>query len=364
MKKQCLIIGNGGLTKINTSVYINRHSGKFLDEVNKKHKVIYSQYYHLKNDINQNILDYDLAISGISLFIRKHKFRNRLFYLIDLIKYCNSLTKQTRNTDYVYFFYPSTISKLLIPIFILKGIDYGCYLRGDVKGSFFNRFLLKHASLICSTTIFYKNLFTHGNYSLIRPMVDSLPDSAPSSLMPLKERELNVLFVGRLEKDKGIYELVKSIIGMRSYEDRFNFHIVGGGDKYGWLTGQVKQYKLNNLKTYGFVKDEIELANLYRQADIFVLPTYHEGFPRVILEAMSYGVPVITTIVGGMRGIMKDKFNCLEIKPKNHKDLIDKLVYALNNYSNLTEIRLSGYNTYMDIINRSPHSSCLVNHIK
>ena len=73
------------------------------------------------------------------------------------------------------------------------------------------------------------------------------------------------------------------------------------------------------------ISDKNKLIDVYKKSEIFVLPTYHEGFPRVLYEAMIMGIPIVTTFVGSIDYLMKKEINCLEIKVRD----IDSIVFAL-----------------------------------
>jgi glycosyltransferase involved in cell wall biosynthesis len=73
-----------------------------------------------------------------------------------------------------------------------------------------------------------------------------------------------------------------------------------------------------------------ELFELYRSCDIFVLPSHHEGFPRVIWEAMASSLPVIATKVGSIPHTLKDGINVTLISPKNNDELYKAMIYIIN----------------------------------
>src|SRR5690606_31957169 len=103
----------------------------------------------------------------------------------------------------------------------------------------------------------------------------------------------------------------------------------------------------------GAVFDTQKIKDFYLKADIYILPTYHEGFPRTLYEAMIYGTPIITTFVGGIPYLMKDKFNCLKIEPKSVESIVDALVYSINNYEKMLDCAKNAQTTVKPIIRSS-----------
>ncbi len=104
------------------------------------------------------------------------------------------------------------------------------------------------------------------------------------------------LFVGRFAFNKGIGVLLEAAkqLNDEGYEKKMYFNLVGKGPLYDEF---IKKYQAPNIHFVGFADDE-KLVDLYKANDVFVLPTLFEGMPTVVLEAMSYGMPVIVTDVG------------------------------------------------------------------
>lgn len=118
-----------------------------------------------------------------------------------------------------------------------------------------------------------------------------------------------ILFCGRVVKEKGIEELVYAISELKKVGKFFKLYIVGSiSNSYKlYLDNVIEKENLSNVVSYfGFVKFGDDLFKLYKLADIFVLPSYHEGFPHSIWEACSTSTPIITTKVGGIPGLVSD----------------------------------------------------------
>lgn len=113
-------------------------------------------------------------------------------------------------------------------------------------------------------------------------------------------------------------------------ENRIILHI-GGNDQVELLNKQIMDNHLENLVKYegwvsGAKKDE-----LFNLADIFILPSYIEAVPISILEAMSYGIPVIATNVGGIPSILNDSQNGMLIKPGDKESMFSALSALIDN---------------------------------
>ena len=149
------------------------------------------------------------------------------------------------------------------------------------------------------------------------------------------EKKYDLAFTARLEKNKGITELlraVKLLIKSRP-EDYFliKLLIIGSGPLKKELTEFVEQNGLeNNVFFSGWLATSDDVAKAYSSARIFVNPSYNEGGPRVVLEAMACGLPVITTRVGLMPDIIKDGENGL-FTDWTAEDMADKISRLLKN---------------------------------
>jgi glycosyltransferase involved in cell wall biosynthesis len=118
-----------------------------------------------------------------------------------------------------------------------------------------------------------------------------------------------ILFCGRVVKEKGIEELIYAISSLKKAGKIYSLHIVGPISKSYkiYLEHIIEKEGLNKVVYFkGFVKFGNELLSVYRSSDIYVLPSYHEGFPHSIWEAASTSTPIITTKVGGIPGLVSD----------------------------------------------------------
>lgn len=123
---------------------------------------------------------------------------------------------------------------------------------------------------------------------------------------PLINRNNMVGYFGRLSKEKGVLNLIEAICDI--LKERKEVQFVIGGD--GPLTDEIKHYlerynKNNNIKLLGWVPHE-ELPKHLNELRLLVLPSYTEGLPYIVLEAMACGTPVLSTAVGAIPDIIRD----------------------------------------------------------
>jgi glycosyltransferase involved in cell wall biosynthesis len=195
---------------------------------------------------------------------------------------------------------------------------------------FVHNYLFKHASKIVSlggrlTNIFLNDLHLPKEKIVVLPNAAKIPQTIPRNFNHV---QLQFLFVGRFAFNKGIQTLVDAVLELNKegYTGKFKFALVGKGPLYEHFTNT---YNESNLKFYGGA-DDATLFNLYKESDVFVLPTLFEGMPTVILEAMGYGLPVIVTDTGATLQLVDDS-NGFIIEKKN----VASLKSAILKYANL-----------------------------
>lgn len=130
-----------------------------------------------------------------------------------------------------------------------------------------------------------------------------------------KNGECRILFLGLICKNKGIYDLLKVITGNRDYYRGKLKLLIGGNGEIEKLNKIIKDYDLDEIVDYlGWISGQ-EKAQYIKNCDYFILPSYIEGVPISILEAMSYAKPILATNVGGIPEIVKDRYNGLLFSP-------------------------------------------------
>jgi len=114
-------------------------------------------------------------------------------------------------------------------------------------------------------------------------------------------KEYDLIFVGRLVENKGIHLFLETI-------KRLNCRaiIVGDGPLKKYLVSSIKHQGLENVVFHGWAKDAREVAELINKSRVLIMPSFNEGGPRVLVEAMACGVPVLATPVGIVPDVIKD----------------------------------------------------------
>jgi len=148
---------------------------------------------------------------------------------------------------------------------------------------------------------------------------------------------VELLFTGRIDPLKGLFELIEAVAILRSDGINVRLNIVGWESEEGKPVERELRNKIKNLNIVDYVifhgRKSVgkELNEMYRMADIYVLPSHEEGFPRTIWEAMANGLPVITTNVGGIPKFLTHNEDVYMIKPKNSVFISDAIKLLITN---------------------------------
>ena len=138
------------------------------------------------------------------------------------------------------------------------------------------------------------------------------------------------LFIGRLIRDKGVGEYLEACQKIKSlYHDQVRCLLVGPYDSN---PSALKPEELQPLVDQGVIEyfgEQTDVRPFISQCSIYVLPSYHEGTPKTVIEAMAMGRAVITTEVPGCRETVVDGQNGYLVEVKNVDAIVEKMVYLI-----------------------------------
>lgn len=180
----------------------------------------------------------------------------------------------------------------------------------------------------------------------------------PATYRRKDDEKTRVLYVGRLEPEKGADLLLEAASRLKN--EKIEFVVVGDGSLRERMLETVEKLDLENVEMIGS-KAHIEMPSVYNDADIFVLPSFTEGMPVAMLEAMACQKPVIVTPVGVIPELLKNEVHALIIpsgdvsglinaiqRLTRDRDLRERIAangrkLVLEKFSNYIEIHLKAY---------------------
>ena len=149
-----------------------------------------------------------------------------------------------------------------------------------------------------------------------------------------KNKQNNLLVVGTIEKRKRVHQIVSIAKLLRDSDIVFHINVVGKIADFSYFNMIVKELEEENLSSYITFHGRVSSENLeesYRNADVFLFPSAHEGYGMVLIEAMSYSLPIVAyrnsaipfSVNDGVNGLLVEDANVMAYCQKVKSILID-----------------------------------------
>ena len=160
---------------------------------------------------------------------------------------------------------------------------------------------------------------------------------------------INLLYVGALTRNKGITYLLEAIKIID--DENITLHIIGDGVERSALEDLVEKLDIkSHVIFHGYIENGPKLFDFYRNSDVFVLPSFSEGLPRVLYEAAGNGCTIITTPVNSIPYLFQDNYDCLFIKPGDKDNIAQVLIRIINEHGLNKRLAENAYNTVEPIL--------------
>ena len=287
----------------------------------------------------------NLATAGSLSDIGHVSLEKLLKYLL-LLRYISHVVKEIR-PELVYIT-PNAGGKAFFKDFIVVQMlkSMGCKIIAHYhnkgvsayQSKWIYNFLYKRFFSNLKVILLAENLYKDIAKYVKREDVYICPNGIPSSCKEEMEARRNnviphLLFLSNLLISKGVIVLLDALKILKEKEYTFVCQFIGGETaeiNAVQFFEEVNKRDLSDLVTYVGRKVREEKEAFFRQADIFVFPTYYETFGLVNLEAMEYKLPVISTNEGGIPDIVKDGENGLICEKQNPVSLADCIAKLLD----------------------------------
>lgn len=305
----------------------------------------------------QSYIDFGVYSKSGYRFISTHGGRNKAYDLFLFIKaffvFMYFIVCRKPHAVHVHMTYNGSFWRKYIFFKISKRFDvpFICHLHGSEFKVYVNNSTLfrfgRIKDVVCSSERFV--VLSQGWKEYVDKTFDSncvvVPNfiDIPNDVLIRNDKEKKILFVGALIPRKGVLDLIEAfgklqcdysleICGdgpLRQEAERLthNLGLESSVNFHGWLEGGAKY-------------------NLYDKCQIFVLPSYNEGLPLVILEAMAAGCVVVSTNVGAIEEVVECGKTGFIFNPGDLEHLISHLNYIFRNQNVLTEITANSRELY------------------
>jgi len=276
------------------------------------------------------------------------------------MKMCWILTKLSKNIDIVIFYVggadllpPVLMAKALRKKVITSAIGLGSL---GYKRAHNNRLFSKGRAFSTILSVMEKTIFSLSDRIIVEsPSVINFLDLGKyrqkliacgarfinldlfQIKKELRERKNLVGYIGRLEEGKGVMNFVEAIPLILEKQDNFKFLLGGYGPLYDRIKERLRSNNLSRkVELIGWIPHD-KVADYLNELKLLVLPSYSEGLPTIVLEAMACGTPVLATPVGGVPDVIKDGETGF-IMENNSPECIARNVIRALNHANLDKI--------------------------
>jgi glycosyltransferase involved in cell wall biosynthesis len=180
---------------------------------------------------------------------------------------------------------------------------------------------------------YLKNCRLKEDKVVVMPNPIEFPAEIPERL---GSEHINFVFLGKIDRRKGVFDLLSAFAQLdERLKQKVSITIAGSGDLKGALE-LAEHLKIDKRVHFQGWIDPIQRNHLLAQADAFLLPSYNEGLPMALLEAMSWGLPAIATPVGGIGEIIVDNQSGLLVEPGN----VDRIAKAMQSLVENESLRM------------------------
>lgn len=192
-----------------------------------------------------------------------------------------------------------------------------------------SNFARSQASLFCDPSVWPRIRIVHcgvGDPAASGGGVGEVGAPAPTEdVGQVGGRPVELLFVGRLDQVKGVLVLFDAVAGLVAEGRDVRLTLVGDGPQRADLERRTKELGLGARVEFAGYRSQAEVQEHLAAADVFVLPSFAEGVPVSLMEAMARATPVVATNVGGVTELVRDGVNGLVVAPGD----VDALAAAI-----------------------------------
>lgn len=354
MEKRDLVVFYGmNFKKQRNKYYCNGAFGRYIDELSKNYKVLFLTVPVTVIDDEVIINDYQIQSNNIII----QELPEYTGY-ISAIKGSNRIKKALKNYSdkwdtVIYIRHPNPFTKYVYNIAKDKNLPVCLHLVGDTKSvvsegtkyegivrflalkfidfsdNIIKKMIINTPTLVNGDGL--RRLYTSDN-SYVREIRTSSfsQNEIVSGARSLDKSNIKLIYVGYLRHEKGLFYLLEAI---KLLKDDLNIFltVVGNGDIIDDLKNKTIELGIEKRVVFkGHVPLGEKLFSIYKEHDIFILPSISEGTPRVLLEAMCNGLPIIASKVGGIPFTIEDKYNGLLVPPKDPEAIVDAISAIVN----------------------------------
>lgn len=320
-------------------VTISINSPKDLEKMDEKERFYYNTTLYLKEELKKNILRYFFKIftpQGLNIFfstIKLNYFKGpknllkTIGYFLEELVLLTYLKKLKVSHVHIHFANPA--ASLLLPINKHTDINYSLSVHGPeifyntdknlLEEKFRDALFIRGIGFFCRSQIMrFLETQQWDKIHMVPCGVD--PEIYRRSELPRNEI-VNIVSVGRLTPSKGQIVILKALNRLAKKGMNFKLNIIGGGVDASLLKSYVEDNDLESHIYFLGVRSREETKEILKDMDIFTLPSFAEGIPVSLMEAMSMEIPVVSTIINGIPELIQNGENGFLVMPSDIEGL-------------------------------------------
>lgn len=220
------------------------------------------------------------------------------------------------------------------------------------------KYIFKNSDVIILSKLLYSDINSFVHSSNIHICANGIPflnknlivnKCSKLDKVSNSDEPILILFLSNLFVSKGVYILLESCRLLKQKNIRYKCIFVGGeGDiNSNTFNKKINKLQLNDEVSYLGPKYGDDKINLYSETDIFVLPSFSDCFPLVLLEAMKHSLPIISTFEGGIPDILENGITGFLVPKMDPYSLADKLEKLIKNRDLRLQMGEEGHNKYL-----------------
>jgi len=154
-----------------------------------------------------------------------------------------------------------------------------------------------------------------------------------------QKQNINILTISRLVQRKGILDFIEAARISSISNPDLHFTIIGKGPMKNSIVEKIRKYKMeSSIELMGEVPHSA-IGNYLSSAALFVIPSYYEGLPLTLLEALAHGKPVVATNIDGISEVIKNGENGILVNKESPKELAKAMLRVLSSISLQTKLQ-------------------------
>ncbi len=359
------------LSKYNNKYYTLNTHYVYLEYISKKYNKVYL-VSSVSNDIltNSNAIKENKCINKLTNInvIELPQTKSYLSSQKQIFKYYKTIKRVAKDIDLFYTRVPDPFCWMPKLLFRKKTIMH--FVGDTIDATKYNEkwSWLKKRIMICGYLPDYlltlwagrgSKVYTNGYHLADRlskygikatPVISSTIrekdlDNNVLSITKKQTNKITLVYLGYVRFAKGMNLLMNLWLQLKKQNIDFHFNMIGEGEMYEEVKQFIKQHHLeNNITLYGHIGDRKQINDILQNSDIFVFPSLSEGSPRVVVEAMAQGIPVMSTPVGSLPTTFTNKESIRFFDFNNTEQALDIIKDYVNDKQLFEQQRKKAFN--------------------